>query len=164
VPVSPTFFSPSGPCPSPIADPTIPRRSTVLLLQITSAVTAIAIVVLAIYLIPVMSELKKTATALRSVAETMQVELQPLIKELRQTVADVQVVTGATAANVDGVNLLLEELGHAGHNIRMINRVIGVASQVVATSSAWISGAKVAGQFIADKLIKKKGGDFHGKG
>jgi uncharacterized protein YoxC len=129
-----------------------------LLLQITSAVTAISIVVLAVYLIPVMSELKRTAQALRTVSETLQVELLPLIKELRQTVADVQTVTGATAANIDGVNLLLEELGHAGHNIRMINRVIGVASQVVATSSAWISGAKVAGKFIADKVMNKKRG------
>jgi uncharacterized protein YoxC len=129
-----------------------------LLLQITSAVTAISIVVLAVYLIPVMSELKRTAQSLRSVSETLQVELLPLIKELRQTVADVQTVTGATAANIDGVNLLLEELGHAGHNIRMINRVIGVASQVVATSSAWISGAKVAGKFIADKVMNKNRG------
>ena len=128
-----------------------------LLLQITSAVTAVALVALAWCLIPTLLELKKTAVSLRTIAESMQLEIKPLIQELRDTVADIQVVTSATAANADGVNLLLEELGHAGHNIRMINKVIGVASTVVASSSAWLSGAKVAGKVIADRLSKKRG-------
>jgi uncharacterized protein YoxC len=128
-----------------------------LLLQITSAVTAVTLVILALCLIPVLLELKKTAVSLRNIAEGMQLELRPLIKELRDTVADIQVVTSSAAENADGVNLLLNELGHAGHNIRMINKVIGVASELVATSSAWMTGAKVAGKFIADRLSKKRG-------
>ncbi|GFO56236.1 hypothetical protein GMSM_32430 [Geomonas sp. Red276] len=127
-----------------------------LLLQITSAVTALTLVILALCLIPVLAELKKTAATLRSVSEALQSELHPLIGDLRATLADVKVVTSATAANAEGVNLLLEELGHAGHNIRMINRIIGVATQVTNTSSAWITGAKVAGRYIADRLLKKK--------
>ena len=126
-----------------------------LLLQIMSAVTAVTLVVLAIFLIPVLQELRKTAVSLRNAADSLQNEIKPLIKELRDTVADVQVVTNSAAANADGVNLLLEELGHAGQNIRMINRIIGVASQVVAGSSAWVTGARVAGKYIADRLIKK---------
>lgn len=125
-----------------------------LFLQITSAVTAIGIVVLVVILLPVLQELKKTALSLRETSDTLLKELQPLIKELRETVADVQVVTSSAAANADGVNLLLEELGHAGHNIRMINRILGVASQVAASSSIWVTGARVAGKYIADRLIK----------
>jgi uncharacterized protein YoxC len=128
-----------------------------LFLEITSAVSAVTLVVLALCLIPVMREVKRTTLSLRNVAESMQLELTPLIKELRQTVADVQVITGATAANADGVNLLLEELGHAGHNIRMVNKVLGIASEVAATSSAWLAGARVAGKFIIDRVIKKRG-------
>lgn len=128
-----------------------------MFLEITSAVTAITLVVLAFCLIPVLLELKRTAVSLRTVSESLQIEIKPLIKELRDTVADIQVVTSATAANADGVNLLLEELGHAGHNIRMINKVIGVASTVIASSSAWITGARVAGKVIADRLTKKRG-------
>jgi ribosomal protein L29 len=127
-----------------------------LLLEITSAVTALTLVILASCLIPVLLELRKTAISLRTISESMQAEIKPLIKELRDTIADIQVVTSATADNADGVNLLLEELGQAGHNIRMINKVIGVASTVVASSSAWMTGARVAGKFIADRLIKKR--------
>ena len=128
-----------------------------LLLQITSAVSAVALVALAYCLIPALLELKKTAASLRTTTESLELEIKPLIKELRDTVADIQVVTSATAANADGVNLLMEELGHAGHNIRMINKVIGIASQVVASTSAWMTGARVAGKVIADRVIKKRG-------
>lgn len=129
-----------------------------LFLQITSAVTALTLVVMAFCLIPVLLEVRKTAIVLRGFAETLQEEVTPLIKELRDTVADIKVVTSATAANADGVNLLLEELGQAGHNIRMINKVIGIASTLVSASSTWLLGAKVAGTYIADRLIKKRRG------
>jgi uncharacterized protein YoxC len=128
-----------------------------LLLEITSAVTALTLVILAICLIPVLLELKRTAVALRTFTETMQDEIKPLVKELRETVADIQVVTSSTAANADGVNLFLEEVGQAGHNIRMINRIIGIASAVASGSATWVTGAKVAGKYIADRLIKKRG-------
>ena len=127
-----------------------------LLLEITSAVTAVTLVVLAICLIPVLMELKKAAIALRNATDSMHEEVMPLIKELRETVADIQVLTNSAVANADGVSLLMEELGHAGHNVRMINKVIGVASEVVAGSSAWMTGARVAGKYIADRLIKIK--------
>jgi len=127
-----------------------------LLLEITSAVTAVTLVVLAFCLIPVLIEMKKAAISLRTAADSLQEEVKPLIKELRDTVADIQVVTSSAAANADGVNMLLDELGHAGHNIRMINKVIGIASEVVASSSAWMTGAKVAGKYIADRLMKIK--------
>jgi uncharacterized protein YoxC len=128
-----------------------------MLLETMSVITAVTLVIMAFCLIPVLVELRKTAISVRNVAESMQEDIKPLIKELRETVADIQVVTGSAATHADGVNLLLDELGHAGHNIRMINKVIGVASEVVAVSSAWMAGARVAGKAIADKLIKKRG-------
>ena len=128
-----------------------------LLLEIFSAVTALTLVVMAFCLIPVLLEVKKTAISLRNVTESLHGDIKPLIQELRDTVADIQVVTSSTAANADGVNILLEELGHAGHNIRMINRVIGIASTLVAGSTTWMTGARVAGKYIADRLMKKRG-------
>jgi len=126
-------------------------------LEITSAVTALAVVVLTVCLIPVLLELKRTAVSLRGFTDTLQTEIKPLVKELRETVADIQVLTSSAAENADGVNLLLGELGHAGHNIRMINKVIGIASTLVSSSTTWMTGARVAGKYIADRLIKKRG-------
>lgn len=125
-----------------------------LLLQITSAVTAVTLVALAICLIPVLAEMKKAAMALQTTSDTLLQEVQPLLKELRETVADIQVITSSAAANADGVNMLLTELGHAGHNIRMINKLLGMASELAHSSSLWMVGAKVAGKHIAGRLIK----------
>ena len=127
-----------------------------LLLQITSTVTAVTLVVLAICLVPVLAELKKAAMALRTATDDLAQDLHPLVKELRETVADIQVVTGSAAANADGVNMLLSELGHAGNNIRMINKVLGIASEVARNSTVWMTGARVAGKFITDRLIRSK--------
>lgn len=127
-----------------------------LFLQITSAVTALTLVVLALCLIPVLTELRKAAMALQDAADLLQKEVTPLVRELRETVSDVQVVTGAAAANAEGVNMLLSELGHAGHNIRMINKVIGIASDIVTNAPVWMTGAKVASKYIADRIIKSK--------
>jgi len=128
-----------------------------LLLQITSTVTAVAAVLLAFFLIPVLREVIKTAVSLRNLSDFMQVEIKPLVKDLRETVADIQLVASSASANADGVSMLMEELGNAGRNIRMINKVIGVASGLVAGSSAWVTGARVAGKYIADRLTKKRG-------
>jgi len=127
-----------------------------LFLQITSAVTATVLVILAICLIPVLVELKKAAIALQGAADLLQKEVSPLVKELRDTVADVQVVTNVAASNAEGVNTLLSELGHAGHNIRMINKVLGIASDLVTNAPLWITGVKVAGKYIADRITKSK--------
>ena len=157
MPTSPFFLSPIRSAQRPTDPLSNFTEDHMLFLEITSTVTAATLVIIAICLIPVLLEMKKTAASLRNVSESMQTELKPLIKELRDTVADIQVVTGAAAANADGVSLLLEELGHAGQNIRMINKVIGIASGVAASSSAWLTGARVAGKYIIDRIKKKRG-------
>jgi uncharacterized protein YoxC len=128
-----------------------------LIIGIASAVTAVTLVVLTCYAIPVLSELRQTARSLRTVTEVLDSEMTPLIKELRETIADVHEVTRITAASADGVGLLMEELGQAGQNIRMINKVAAGVTGVVSNSSVWVTGARVAGRFIIDRLMKKRG-------
>lgn len=129
-----------------------------IIISIATAVTAVTLVILTICAIPVLMELKKAAISLRTVSEGIDAELKPLVEELRQTVADIHEVTKAVAANADGVILLSEELGQAGQNIRMINRVAAGITGIVSSSSLWITGARVAGRFIADRLSKKNRG------
>jgi uncharacterized protein YoxC len=128
-----------------------------LVIGIASAVTAVTLVVLTIFAIPVLIELKKAATSVRTVSEAFDTEVRPLIEELRQTIADVHEVTRAVAANADGVGLLTEELGQAGQNIRTINRIASGVTGLVSGSSLWITGARVAGRFIIERLSKKRG-------
>ena len=125
-----------------------------MFLEITSAVTALTLLVLAVCLIPVLLELKRTAISLRTFTETMQGEIKPLVKELRDTVADIQVVTGSAAANAEGVNVLLEELGHAGHNIVLYARLAEVAGEYL---------SKGKNVYLDGKLKTRKWQDRDGK-
>jgi len=128
-----------------------------LIIGIASAVIAVTLVVLTCAAIPVLLEFKKAAVSLRTVSEGLDSELKPLLQELRETIADVHEVTRVTAANADGMGMLMDELGHAGHNIRTINRVAAGVSGLVSNSSVWMTGARVAGRFIIDRLSKKRG-------
>ena len=125
---------------------------------IISIVMAGTVVVLACFLIPALWEIRRAAATLRTLAEVMNNdEIKPLLSEIRQTVADVKVLTKVAADNADSVQLLMEELGHMGQNIRSVNRVVGGVSSAVATSSVWMTGARVAGRFLVDKLLRKRG-------
>ena len=128
------------------------------IIAIMTTVTALALVIVALSLIPFLREVKKLKTSVRMVSETIEVDLKPLIKELHTILSEVKVVTEAAADNADGVKLLLHEVGEVGHHIHSVNRVLGVATEVVSVSSAWITGARVAGRFLADRLVRKKRG------
>lgn len=128
-----------------------------LVLGIATAVIAITLVVLTVYAIPVLLEVRKAAEAVRTVSLTFDSEIKPVIEELRETIADIHEVTRVVAANAEGVGLLTEELGQAGQNIRTINRIAAGVSGIVSGSSLWLTGAKVAGRYIIEKLQKKRG-------
>ncbi|MBJ6726597.1 DUF948 domain-containing protein [Geomesophilobacter sediminis] len=128
-----------------------------LVISIATAITAITLVVLTAFTIPVLLELKKAAISVRTVSETFNTQLKPLIEEMYQTVADIHELTSAVAANAEGVGLLAGELGQAGENIRMINRIASGITGLVSGSSLWLTGAKVAGRFIMDRISKKRG-------
>lgn len=84
-------------------------------------------------------------------------ELKPLTQELQQTLAELKVVTEGVAERVDDVKEFMEAVGDTGRNIRTINAVIGSVAHAAAASSAWSTGARVAGKYLMERLIKKRG-------
>ena len=50
----------------------------------------------------------------------------------------------------------MSALGETGGNLHTINRAVGVVSNVVNTSSALTTGAKVAGKYLLEQYLKKK--------
>jgi uncharacterized protein YoxC len=128
-----------------------------VLLSIAAAIIALTLIVMAGFMVPTLLELRKTAVTVREVANRMENELKPVIQEVRDTLAEVKFITGEAATKADDVKIFMEELGNAGRTIRTINNVVGGISGILASSSLWFTGAKVAGKFIADKLSRKRG-------
>lgn len=129
----------------------------VILVGISAAVAAITLLVLAGFMIPAFIEVRKTAAALREFMSQTEAELKPVLKELRETLTDLKVLTEGTADKMEDVHTFMEALGDTGRNLRTINSIAGSVAGVLARSSIWMTGAKVAGKFLLERLSKKRG-------
>lgn len=128
-----------------------------MMLNIAAVIVALAMVVLVVVLIPLIMELRRTATAVREFVERMEADLKPTIAEVNRTLADVQVLTGGAAERVEDIKCFMAAVGETGRGLRTISSVVSGISGALATSSLWVTGAKVAGSFMMDKLRKKRG-------
>ncbi len=127
------------------------------LIPLAVAVMAITLVVLAAFMIPAFIELRKTAVAAREFLVGKDSELKPIIRDLQETLADLRILTQGAAEKVDDVKVFMESMGDAGRSIQTINTVVGGVATVIGRSSLWLTGAKVAGKFILDRISKKRG-------
>lgn len=128
-----------------------------VIINIAAVVVAFAVVALVVALIPLIRELKTTAVALREVAIRIDTEIEPTLKELHVVLADLSVITAGAAEKVEDVKNFMTVIGETGRGLRTISNVVGGAAGVLSKSSMWLTGAKVAGSFLLDRLTKKGG-------
>jgi uncharacterized protein YoxC len=130
-----------------------------MIIDLAVAVMAVTLAVVAAFMIPAFIEVRKTAAATREFITYTEGELKPALKELRETLAEMQSVTEVVASRTGDIKTFMEALGDTGRNLRTINNVIGAVAGVVAGSSAWITGARVAGKLILERFSKKRRGE-----
>jgi uncharacterized protein YoxC len=129
-----------------------------MILNIAAIIVAVAMIVLVVFLIPLITELRRTATTLRETIERMEAEIRPTIAEVNRTLAaDLQILTGGAAEKVEDIQCFMSAVGETGRGLRTISTVVSGAAGALTTSSLWLTGAKVAGSFMMEKLIKKGG-------
>lgn len=124
---------------------------------IAVVVLALTLLVLVAFMIPTLIEIRKAAADLRSFVSQTGGELKPVLLELEKTLADLRMVTEGVAGKREEVEAFMEAVGDTGRNIRMINAVVGNVAHMAATSSIWITGARTAGKFLLERVIKKRG-------
>jgi len=120
-------------------------------------VMALALVVLVAFMIPTLMEIRKAAADLRGFVTRTGGELKPVLLELERTLAELRMVTEGIAEKREDVQTFMEAVGDTGRNIRTINAVIGTVAHAAVTSSVWLTGARTAGKFLTERLIKKRG-------
>lgn len=135
-------------------------------------IIAVAFLVLVFALLPTIAAIKKTAVSAGSLADMMQTELKPVIQELNNlqrelkpliqetcvVVAEMKVVGGGVAEHTDDVRRFMAALGDTGTNLSSINRSVGTVVGALNTTTAYITGAKVAGKYLIERYLKKRGG------
>jgi uncharacterized protein YoxC len=122
-------------------------------------IITIAICILVVALIPTILTVKRTFESLGALSEMVQKELKPTIQELTSVLAELKTVGGGVVEHTDDVKRFMSALGETGTNLHAINRTVGVVTNVLSTTSVWATGAKVAGKYMFDRYLKKRGGN-----
>lgn len=117
-----------------------------------------AICVLVLVLVPTLLTIKRTAASVGSLADMVHSELKPTIQELTGVLAELKTVGEGVAEHTDDVKCFMSALGETGTNLSTINRSVGVITGALNTTSMWATGAKVAGKYVFDRYLKKRGG------
>ena len=121
-------------------------------------VLTVAICFLVMTLIPTLLAIKRTATSVGDLAEMVQTELRPTLQELTGVLAELKTVGVGVAEHTDDVRRFMSAIGETGTNLSTINRSLSLVTEVFNTTSVWATGAKVAGKYMFDKYLKKRGG------
>jgi ABC-type transporter Mla subunit MlaD len=88
----------------------------------------------------------------------VQQELRPTLQELTAVLAELKTVGGGVAEHTDDVKRFMTALGETGTNLSTINRSVSTVTGVLNATSAWTTGAKVAGRYLLERYLKKRGG------
>ncbi len=132
------------------------------IVSIAVVAMAVTLIVLAAAIVPAFLEIRKAAVASRETLQRIEADLRPVLKELHEALADIKLIVHETADKREDVATFMEALGDTGRGLRTINGVVGSVAGLMARSSLWLTGAKVAGKYVMEKLIRK-GGKDHGK-
>lgn len=122
-------------------------------------IITIAICILVVTLIPTILTVKRTFESVGALSEMVQKELKPTIQELTGVLAELKTVGGGVVEHTDDVKRFMSALGETGDNLHTINRSVGMVTNVLNTTSVWATGAKVAGKYVLERYLKKRGGN-----
>jgi uncharacterized protein YoxC len=121
-------------------------------------IIAVAFLILVLTLLPAIATLKRTVASVGSLSDMVQQELKPTIQELTAVLTELKTVGGGIAEHTGDVTRFMTALGETGTNLSTINHSVSTVTSVLNTTSAWATGAKVAGKYLLERYLKKKGG------
>ena len=133
-------------------------EQTMSLTGIALIIIAVALCSLVLIMIPTLLTIKRTAVSVGELAHMIQSELKPTLQELTGVLAELRTVGGGLAEQTDDVKRFMAALGETGDNLHTINRSVSVVTTVLNTTSVWATGAKVAGKYMFERYLKKRGG------
>lgn len=129
------------------------------LTEIALIIIAVALCMLVLFLIPTLLTIKKTVASVGELAKMAREELKPTLQELTAVLSELKTVGGGVAEHTDDVKRFMSALGETGTNLTSINRTVSVFTGILNTTSIWATGAKVAGKYMVERYLKKRGGN-----
>jgi len=121
-------------------------------------IIAVAFLILVLTLLPAIATVKRTAASVGSLSDMIQQELRPTLQELTAVLTEMKTVSAEVAEHTEDLNRFMTAMGETGVNLSTINRSVGVVAGLLSATSAWTTGAKVAGRYLLERYLKKRGG------
>lgn len=121
-------------------------------------VIAASTAIFVLTLVPTLLAIKRTALSAGLLTDMIQQELKPTLQELTAVLAEMKAISKGVAEKTDDLNCFMSALGETGTNLNTINRTIGTVSNVLNATSVWVTGAKVAGQYMLQRYLNMRGG------
>lgn len=120
-------------------------------------VIATAFVVLVVFLVRTLVEVRKTMVTAREFMTRLDTQLAPTLRETQDVIADLKVTAAGIASRVDDVQSAMTAIGDTGRNISRINCAVGEVADFLVRIALISTGVKAAGQYVVDRISRRRG-------
>jgi len=126
--------------------------------QIWLGLIAIAVVIMAGFVILLMIELKKMISSFREFLRTTQETITPTLEELQQTLKSIRSISNGINDVTDDVKTFSGSIRDIGQNIGRVSKLIeDVTSSTIIKASGLKVGIRTAIDVLLNNLFSKKG-------
>jgi len=132
------------------------------IIEIAAVLITVAFAVLVGYLVPVLIQLRKTVAESEQLLAKMNVDMPPLIGELRTMSRSLNNLTDQARDGVEHASVLLHAVGEVGESVQQVHNMVRGSSGTLLTNVAGVmAGFKAATQVMRERL-KREGGQHNG--
>jgi uncharacterized protein YoxC len=120
-------------------------------------VIAATLLVVAVFHIRTMIEIRRTVTTARECLIRLDAELTPTIREAREVVEGLKVTVGGVASRVEDLKSAMESVGDTGRSISRINCAVGEVADFISRVSLFSTGIKAAASYVVSRISRRRG-------
>lgn len=129
-----------------------------MLLGVSALIAAVAFAILVGYVTATLIQLRKTLADLHPLLVQLNTELPGLLRDTRQTVANVNAVALEARDGVEHAAVLLHAVGEVGETMQQVHGLVrGRGETLVGRLATLLTGFRAASAVIKNRLSKRDG-------
>ncbi len=133
------------------------------MIDYAAVVIAVAFVVLVGYIVPTVIQVRKTATQAERLLAQVNTELPGLLKEIKQTNENIQVMSAQAREGVGRASVLMNAIGDVGETVNQVHGMIRGKSTMLTKNLVGVLMSLRTVALALKNRAQKKGGQANGK-
>lgn len=133
-----------------------------MIVEIAAILVAVAFALLVGYLVPVLIQVRKTVAESEQLLAKINIDLPPLIGELRAVSHNVNSLTEQARIGVEHATVLLHAVGEVGESVQHVHEVVkGSSGSMLTNMASMVAGVKAATKVMKERF-REEGGNHNG--